>query len=168
MLDYMRRQRSSLKWVLIAVIVTLAASMVISLVPYLGDMNSVSLSNDVAKVGSETVSAVEFQTIYNNYLRSMQQRQQLSPEVLKAFGFDRQVLEFLIGQKVILNEAKCLGIDVTPEEHAQRIMSNASFQAGGTFIGRDRYEALLLQNNTTTDRFEANLRNELIAYKVQS
>lgn len=168
MLDFMRRQRSSLKWVLIAVIVTLAASMVISLVPYLGDMNSVSLSNDVAKVGSETVSAVEFQTIYNNYLRSMQQRQQLSPEVLKAFGFDRQVLEFLIGQKVILNEAKRLGIDVTPEELAQRIMSNASFQAGGTFIGRDRYEALLLQNNTTTDRFEANLRNELIAYKVQS
>ena len=168
MLDFMRRQRSSLKWVLVAVIFALAASMVISLVPYLGDPSSVTMSNDVARVGSETVSAVEFQTVYNNYLRSMQQRQQLSPEVLRAFGFDRQVLDFLIGQKVILAEAKRLGIDVTSEELAQRIMSNASFQAGGTFIGRDRYEALLLQNDTTTDRFESNLRNELLAYKVQS
>jgi peptidyl-prolyl cis-trans isomerase D len=168
MLDFMRRQRSSLKWVLIAVIFTLAASMVISLVPYLGDVKSGTLTNDVARVGSETVSATEFQTAYNNYLRNMQQRQQLSPEILKAFGFDRQVLDFLIGQKVILAEAKRLGLEVTSEELAERIMSNASFQAGGTFIGRERYEAMLLQAETTPDRFESNLREQLTAFKVQS
>ena len=168
MLDFMRRQHSRLKWVLVLVIVILAAGMMVSLVPYLGDMNAVTTSGDVAKVGSESVSAVEFQTAYTNYLRSMQQRQELSPEVLKAFGFDRQILEFLIGQKVILSEAKRLGLEVTSEELAQRIMSNASFQAGGSFIGRDRYEALLEQNNMTADRFESTLRNELMAMKVQS
>ena len=168
MLDFMRRQHSRLKWVLVAIIVILAAGMMVSLVPYLGDLNAVTTSGDVAKVGSESVSAVEFQTAYTNYLRSMQQRQELSPEVLKAFGFDRQILEFLIGQKVILSEAKRLGLEVTSEELAQRIMSNASFQAGGSFIGRDRYEALLQQNNMTADRFESTLRNELMAMKVQS
>ena len=168
MLDFMRRQRSRLKWVLVVIIVILAAGMMVSLVPYLGDLNAVTTSGDVAKVGSETVSAVEFQTAYTNYLRSMQQRQELSPEILKAFGFDRQILEFLIGQKVILSEAKRLGLEVTSEELAQRIMSNASFQAGGSFIGRDRYEALLEQNNMTADRFESTLRNELMAMKVQS
>ena len=168
MLDFMRRQHSRLKWVLVVIIVILAAGMMVSLVPYLGDLNAVTTSGDVAKVGSEAVSAVEFQTAYTNYLRSMQQRQELSPEVLKAFGFDRQILEFLIGQKVILSEAKRLGLEVTSEELAQRIMSNASFQAGGSFIGRDRYEALLEQNNMTADRFESTLRNELMAMKVQS
>ena len=120
MLDFMRRQHSRLKWVLVAIIVILAAGMMVSLVPYLGDLNAVTTSGDVAKVGSESVSAVEFQTAYTNYLRSMQQRQELSPEVLKAFGFDRQILEFLIGQKVILSEAKRLGLEVTSEELAQR------------------------------------------------
>jgi peptidyl-prolyl cis-trans isomerase D len=168
MLDFMRRQHARLKWVLVAVIVVLAAGMVLSLIPYMGDFNTVSMSGDVAKVGSETVSAVEFQTAYNNYLRSMQQKQQLSPEVLKAFGFDRQILDFLIGQKVIMAEAKRLGIEVTPDELAQKIMTNASFQAGGSFIGRDRYEALLQQNNTTADRFESSLRSELVTYKVLS
>ena len=170
MLDFMRRQRSRLKWVLVAVIVVLAASMVISLIPNLGDPTMVSMSGDVARVGSETVTALEFQTAYANYVRSMRQNQnqQLTPEILKAFGFDRQILEFLIGQKIILAEAERLGIEVTSEELAQRIMSNASFQAGGGFIGRDRYEALLQQNNTTADRFEAALRSELVAYKLQS
>lgn len=168
MLDFMRRQHKRLKWVLVLVIVVLAAGMVISLVPYLGDMNAVTMAGDVARVGGETVTAAEFQTMYANYLRNIQQKQQLSPEFLKAFGFDTQVLDFLIGQKVIMAEARRLGIDVTSEELADRIMANASFQAGGSFIGRDAYEALLLQNNLTTEQFESTLRNELLAFKLQS
>ena len=79
MLDFMRRQHSKLKWVLVLVIVVLAAGMVVSFIPGLGDMNSLSISSDVARVGNEKVSATEFETSYRNYLRNMQQRQQLSP-----------------------------------------------------------------------------------------
>lgn len=168
MLDFMRRQHSRLKWVLVLVIIVLGAGMVVSFIPGLGDMNSVSISSDVARVGNQTVSATEFQTAYSNYLRSMQQRQQLSPEVLKAFGFDRQILDALIGQKVIMAEARRLGLEVTEDELAQRILTNPNFQAGGTFIGRDRYQALLLQNNLTMESFENLLRDELVVGKVQS
>ena len=168
MLDFMRRQHSKLKWVLVLVIVVLGAGMVVSFIPGLGDMNSLSISSDVAQVGNETVSAMEFQTSYTNYLRNMQQRQQLSPEILKAFGFDRQILDALIGQKVILAEAKRLGFEVGEEELAQRIVSNPNFQAGGSFIGRDRYQALLLQNSLTMEQFESFVRDEMIASKLQS
>ena len=104
MLDFMRRQRSKLKWVLVFVIVMLGATMVISFIPGLGDGNrlSVASSGDVARVGAESVSATEFESSYRNYLRNMQQRQELSPEILKAFGFDRQVLNALIEQKVMI------------------------------------------------------------------
>lgn len=168
MLSFMRRQHSRLKWVLVVVIIILGAGMVISLVPYLGDVGTGTVSGDVARVAGETVTALEFQTAYTNYLRNMQQRQQLSPEILKAFGFDRQILEALIGQKVIMAEAKRLGLGVSSDELAQHIVSNPGFQAGGSFIGRDRYEALLQQNNLTAERFESAMRDELIVSKVQS
>jgi peptidyl-prolyl cis-trans isomerase D len=169
MLDFMRRQRSKLKWVLVLVIVVLGGSMVVSFIPGVGDGPlSVSTSGDVARVGNETVSAMEFETSYRNYLRNMQQRQELSPEILKAFGFDRQVLNALIEQKVVLSEAKRLGFEVTEEELAHRIMTNPNFQAGGSFIGRDRYQALLEANDLTMERFESIARDELLTSKVQS
>src|SRR5262245_53906544 len=170
MLDFMRRQRSQLKWVLVVVIVAIGGSMLISFIPGIGDGNrmAVSMSSDVARVGNETVSATEFETSYRNYLRNMQQRQELSPEILKAFGFDRQVLNALIEQKVVLSEARRLGFEVTEEELAHRIMTNPNFQAGGSFIGRDRYQALLQANDLTMERFESIARDELLVGKVQS
>jgi peptidyl-prolyl cis-trans isomerase D len=169
MLDYMRRQHQKLKWVLALVIFILGAGMLIQFIPNLSDLNTMSISGDVAKVGSEKVSAVEFQTAYKNYLSNMQQRQQqqLSPEILRAFGFDKQILEFLIGQKVILNEAKRLGLDVTTEELTQSIVTNPNFQAGGAFIGLERYESLLQQNGTSADKFEGTMRTQLLTAKVE-
>ena len=169
MLQFMRKQHSKLKWVLVVVIFVLGAGMLISFIPF-GDVSSMSLtgSTDVARVGRESVSAVEFQTEYQNQLRRIQQNQTLSPEILKAFGFDRQVLEYLVGQKVILAEAKRLGLDVTPEELQNHILTNPLFLAGGTFIGLERYEAFLQQNNFTTERYESRLRDEITAAKLAS
>ena len=39
--------------------------------------------------------------------------QKLTPEIRKAFGFDKQILDYLIGQKVIMSEAKRLGLTYT-------------------------------------------------------
>src|SRR5205085_7687965 len=107
--------------------------------------------NDVAQVGSETVSATEFQTTYTNYVRNMQQK--LTPEIRKAFGFDKQILDYLIGQKVIMAEAKKLGLAVTDEEIAQSVYTNPAFIADGAFIGTERYKALLQQNNLTPEQY---------------
>src|SRR5436190_22916878 len=154
MLDFMRRQHKNLKWVLIPIIVILGAGMIVAYIPF-SDLGSISISgagNDVAKVGSETVSAVEFKNTYTNYVRNMQQ--QLTPEIRKAFGFDKQILDYLISQKVIMAEAKRLGLQVTEGEIQQNIFSNPSFQSGGSFIGKERYEELLAQNNIKAEDYE--------------
>ena len=169
MLDFMRRQHQKLKWVLALVIFILAATMLVGLLPNMSDLSTMSISGDVARVGSEKVSADEFSTAYRNYLNNMAQRQQqLSPEILKAFNFDKQILDFLIGQKVILNEAKRLGLDVTSDELTHSIVTNPNFQAGGEFIGLDRYESLLQQNGTTAERFEGTIRTQLLTAKIES
>src|SRR6185295_19087755 len=45
---------------------------------------------------------------------------------------------------------------------------NAAFNSGGAFIGKDRYEALLLQNNIKAEDYENALRNELLHSKILS
>jgi len=166
MLDFMRRQHSKLKWVWVIIIVVLGGGMVLAYIPF-SDLGSISIAgNDVAQVGSETVSATEFKTTYTNYVRNMQQ--QLTPEIRKAFGFDKQILDYLISQKVIMSEARRLGLQVTEGEIQQNIYSNPAFQSGGSFIGKERYEDLLLQNNIKSEDYENALRNELMAAKILS
>jgi peptidyl-prolyl cis-trans isomerase D len=166
MLDFMRRQHSKLKWVWIVIIIVLGGGMVLAYIPF-SDMGSISLTgNDVAKVGSETVTALEFRTTYANYIKNMQQ--QLTPEIRKAFGFDKQILDYLISQKVIMSEAKRLGLQVTDAEIQQNIYTNPSFQSGGSFIGKERYEDLLRQNNLRAEDFENAIRNELLSAKILS
>src|ERR1043166_2031419 len=90
MLDFMRRQSSKLKWVWVLLIFIFSVTLVTLYIP-IGDLGSVAITNDVAAIGSERVSAREFQTAYRNYIDRM--RSQLSPEMLKAFRFDRQILD---------------------------------------------------------------------------
>src|SRR5262245_59287175 len=171
MLRFMQQQRSKLKWVLAFVIFVISAGMLISFIPF-GDVSSISLTGatSVARVGSESVSAEEFQTEYRNRLKDIQRNQTLSPEILKAFGFDRQVLDSLIQLKVILAEARRLGFDVTQQELQNHILTNPAFLAGGTFIGLERYEATLRQHDPpwTPEQFEGLLHDQLMVSKVAS
>jgi peptidyl-prolyl cis-trans isomerase D len=166
MLDMMRRQHKNLKWVLWIIILALAGGMLIQFNPFTGSSFTLSTSSDVAKVGSEVVTATEFQTTYANYVKNMQQ--QLTPEIRKAFGFDKQILDYLVSQKVIHSEAKRLGLVVTDEEVIQAVTTNQNFQSGGAFIGKSAYEALLTNNGMKPEDFEQNMRNQLTIDKVMS
>ena len=58
---------------------------------------------------SDSISAQEFQTAYRNYVDRM--RGQISPEMLRAFRFDRQIMDALVIRHVITEEAKRLGLE---------------------------------------------------------
>ena len=161
----MRRQRTKLKWVYVLLIVIFSVTLITLYIP-VGDLGSVSLSNDIAEIGGATVSAREFQVAYRNYLDRM--RSQLSPEMLRAFRFDRQILDALISRHVMMEEAKRLGLNVSEGEIEQKILENPAFREGGNFIGLTRYQAILQQNNMTVEEFESNVRNEILLDKLRS
>jgi Parvulin-like peptidyl-prolyl isomerase len=165
MLDFMRRQSTKLKWVWVLLIFIFSVTLVTLYIP-VGDLGSVSLSNDVASIGAERVSAKEFQAAYRNYLDRM--RSQLSPEMLKAFRFDRQILDALITRHVMMEEAKRLGLSVSAAEIEQKILENPVFREGGNFIGLTRYQTILQQNNLTVDEFESGVRDEILLEKLRS
>jgi peptidyl-prolyl cis-trans isomerase D len=95
-------------------------------------------------------------------------RGQINPEMLKAFRFDRQIMDALVTRHVITEEAKRLGLNVTPSEIEQKVLENPVFRENGTFIGRDRYQAILAQNNLTPEEFESTVANEILTDKLRS
>jgi peptidyl-prolyl cis-trans isomerase D len=165
MLDFMRRQRSTLKWVWVILIFIFSVTLVTLYIPF-GDLPNVNITNDVASIGHDSISAHEFQAAYRNYVDRM--RGQLNPEMLKAFRFDRQIMDALVTRHVMTEEAKRLGLNASPTEIEQKILENPVFRENGTFIGRDRYQAILGQNNLTIDEFESDVANEILADKLRS
>jgi len=165
MLDFMRRQRSNLKWVWVAIIFIFSVTLVTLYIP-VGDLPNVSITNDVASVGSESISAREFQSAYRDYVNRM--RGQVTPEMMRAFHFERQILDNLVSRYVITVEAKRLGLDVTPTEIEQKILEIPAFRENGAFIGRARYQEILAQNNLTMEDFESRVANEILIDKLRS
>jgi len=161
----MRRRHASLKWIWIILIVIMGAGLIIMYIPF-GEVSSVSITNDVASIGHDSISAREFQTAYRNYVERM--RGQINPEMLKAFRFDRQIMDALVTRHVITEEAKRLGLNVTPSEIEQKVLENPVFRENGTFIGGDRYQAILAQNNLTPEEFESTVANEILTEKLRS
>jgi peptidyl-prolyl cis-trans isomerase D len=165
MLDFMRRQQKNLRWIWVVLIFIFSASLV-TLYMGFGDMPVAGVvADDVAEVGDETISAREFEVAYRNYLSQMQQ--QMTPEILRAFRFDRQILDFLITSKVVAAEAKRLGLDVAPTELERVILANPVFLENGKFIGVERYRTLLQNNNLTVEEFENGIRTQLLNNKLR-
>src|SRR5215475_8371015 len=165
MLDFMRRRHASLKWIWIILIVVMGAGLIIMYIPF-GEGSSVSITNDVASIGHDSISAREFQTAYRNYVERM--RGQVNPEMLKAFRFDRQIMEALVTRHVITEEAKRLGFTATTSEIEQRVLEIPVFRENGTFIGADRYKAILAQNSLTPEEYESTVANDILADKLRS
>ena len=165
MLNFFRRQQSRLKWIWIAVIFIFSVTLVTLYIP-VGDLGTVTLTNDVADVGGEVVTAEEFQTAYRNYLNQM--RSQMTPEMMQAFRFETQIVNALIDQYVMVAEAKRLGLDVSAAEIERTVLQNPIFQESGAFIGLARYESVLLQNNLTVAQFESSIRNQILTGKLHS
>src|ERR1051326_6551523 len=167
MLDFMRRQHSNLKWIWVILIAAFSVSLIALYIPSGTDLpGGVSITNDVAQVGGETITAREFQAAYRDYVDRM--RGQVNPEMMRAFHFERQILDALVERHVKTEEAKRLGLDVTPAEVEQKILENPVFRENGNFIGRARYQAILANYNLSIEDFESNVANELLTEKLRS
>ena len=169
MLDGMRRHKGWLKWSLAAVVI----AFVFLYVPGFVDQTSTGLPVDVlAEVGDHEITVTQFRQLY---LRQVQQYRlqssgEVTEEVLRSLGIDRQILQGLINRYVALSEAERLGLTVSDAELRARIISLPDFQQNGQFIGEDQYQQLLLRLNPplTAAEFEEEIRSEIMLERLQA
>jgi peptidyl-prolyl cis-trans isomerase D len=172
MLDRMRRHRNWLKWSLFIVVVAFVAFYIPAFLGMDATGNMAAPPADaVAVVEGEEIGAFEFQRIYQGQLAQYQQSSngQMTPQLLKQFGIDRQILQDLVDERAAMAEAKRLGITVSDQEVAQRIFAIPAFQENGAFIGEQRYRQLLQSQRPplTADEFEESVRRSLAADKLR-
>jgi len=167
MLDIMRRKKR-LKAVLWLVIVSLGLGMVLLFIPS-ANVGTVSTDSTAASVAGDAIPMTEYTQAYQrmlqNYTRAGGNRP--DPELLRAMGLDKQVLESLINVHVITYAAKRLGLDVSPEEVRSAVETNPNLMNNGQFIGIERYKMVLAENNISVSEFEDSLRFSLLSKKVR-
>jgi peptidyl-prolyl cis-trans isomerase D len=122
----------------------------------------------LALVNDEIITAVEYQKNYRSMLEALQReyRGMWSDNLVKVFDLKNRALDGLIAQKLVSQEAKKIGLDVTEKEIQDKIVSNPAFQFRGRF-DESRYRSVLQNHHMTAEDFEALTAREMLQEKVE-
>lgn len=121
----------------------------------------------VAKVGDVPITAAELQKSYSSLFSQYNQLFQgrFDQKQAQQMGLERQALQMLINQALILNLANSYGLTVTDQEIFDVIKTQGDFMKGGSF-DKSLYAEALKQNGMTIREYEDMLRKELLIQKV--
>jgi peptidyl-prolyl cis-trans isomerase D len=173
MLKLMRDSFSQLKWILIAIV----AAFIFGFVYF--DMGlgggSASASTDqrswAARVNGETVTYREFDravAMTEDQYKQMY-KQNLTPEMLAQLGVQKGVLDSLVDQKLLLQEAKRLHLDATPEEVQRRLLQVPTLNPNGKWVGSELYGRFCQQMGYSSPaEFEDELSRQITLEKMDS
>lgn len=170
MLDGMRRHKGWLKWSLGLV----CLAFVFLYVPEFVDQSGVQTlpTSVLARVGDHEITVTEFRRIYQRQVQEyrLQAGGELSDDLLRSLGVDRQLLQQMIDEYTALSEAERLGIVASDAEVRQRILSFPTFQENGQFIGEQRYRQILQVQNPpmSTTEFEEDVRRQIVIERLQA
>ena len=158
MFNLFRSQKQAVKIFLGGLLMIVAVSMVVTLIP--GDWNTGANPNDtvLAEVGGLEVTIQDVQA----GLRDYSQGAQIDGPTLSFLG--RQVVDNQISNLVLLQEADELGLSAGEEELAAWLKQQMPFLfQDGVFLGADQYRAFVAQRfRKTVLQFEEEVRRSLI------
>lgn len=121
-----------------------------------------------ARVWDQEITSTELQTAHRRLEEEM--RQQLGErfsEVAEQLQLPQRALQRVIDQKILVREARRMGLTVSDQELSRAILDHPSFQDSGKFIGEERYRRLLRRNGLRVAEFEEDYRQDLLIDKLQ-
>ena len=132
-----------------------------------GNFNDRDYSNVVAMVNGQPILAQEFERAYRNaeeYL--LRANPGLTREQLIRDHLGRTVLNDLIRQTLVLQEAERAGITVTPVELRQAVGKMRAFQDDKGRFDPEAYTRVLAAQRKSPAQYEKELADELLAGKI--
>jgi len=166
MLHTMRSNVKALSWILWLVV----GSFVLAIFWQWGRAGDASRSSNtgnwIARVHGEAITLDQLQDAYANLDRFYRQiyQGQYDP---KALGLARQALNQLVRQRLLLAEARRVGLLATPEEIRGRITGNPAFQQNGQFIGATEYQRRLRESGLDALTFENGIADSILMEKYE-
>lgn len=161
MLDLMRRHAKS--WI---INILIAAICVVFVFWGAGSFRQEKLTK-VAEINGEPISMADFQETYRRLyeIARAQYRDYLDDDMLKALNLKRQALEKLINERLMFQQARAMGIEVSNEELQQKIAEAPMFKVDGKF-NPDRYRSMLSRLRYSPSDYERLVRQDLLSRKI--
>jgi len=162
LLSLMRKHAKS--WLIKVLIGIIAAVFVF----YFGYSFTEKRALKTAYVNGELITSQEYKKAYFDLMERLRRdyKDLLNEDLLKTFDVKNRALVNLINQRLITQEARRLGLDVTEEEIQQAVMDYSAFQINGRF-DMGRYQTLLSHNRMKPEDFEATIEQELLEGKLR-
>lgn len=162
------------KVVLGGLLTIICVLMVITLVPGFGSTDFFGSGTPargvVATVDGEDVTTLEVQREARQALQQQFPKGGEQASMLLPF-FAQRAAQSLIQRKVVLAEARRLGLHATDEEVRDELQHNpeyaGAFFVNGNFVGQTQYEEILQQHDLTIPQFEQLVRNEILFGKLR-
>jgi peptidyl-prolyl cis-trans isomerase D len=174
MLKVMRESFHHLKWVLIAVVAAFIFGFVF-LDMGLGG-GGVSGGQDevavAARVNGETITFSDYERALRNVEQMYQQQfgQQFTPEMAAMMNLPTQVINMLVDQRLLGQEAQRINLSASPEEVRRKLLSIPTFTENGKFIGMELYNRYITGplGYASAAEFEEDLGREIALSKMES
>jgi peptidyl-prolyl cis-trans isomerase D len=120
-----------------------------------------------ATVNGKEIPTKEFSRAYGMQLEAYRaQRMPVNEELAKQLGIPRQVLDQLVNQELLAQEAERRGIGTSDAEVLEELKKNESFHKDGAFNFEHYREVLADFLKKTPQEFEDDLRRRLAAGKL--
>jgi peptidyl-prolyl cis-trans isomerase D len=165
-LGFMRRHR---RWLYVFLWLVIAA-FIILYIPAFQGADAGSPGELLGKVGGEPITVGEFQKRYNRqrqfYERLYQGR--LDSRAFRRLGLEEQTLESLVEERLVVLEAKRLGLSVSDETVKRKLETAPEFQENGRFLGGEEIRRRLEMQGETVQEFERSLRQQLLRESLES
>jgi peptidyl-prolyl cis-trans isomerase D len=173
MLNVMRERFNQLKWILIAIVAAFVFGFVFI---DMGMGGAGTAGGDerafAARVNGEMISFRDYdRALYyteQNYRQMYGER--FTPEMVEAMGLREQVLDGLIDQRLLMQEARRLNLEATPEEVRSRILQIPTLNPEGKFVGAELYTRYVTSRlgYQTAAEFEEELARDITTSKMES
>src|SRR5499426_54499 len=164
MLDVLRKRKRS--WIIIFL---LGLIIVVFIAFYGGNKFHDPALQDIADVNGEVITQREFALHYQKEWERYREmfKGSLTPELEKNLNLRGSLLEQLIEKRLVLQEARHLGLAATDEDLMTGIAQVPDFQVNGRF-NKDRYLQLLRASRINPGQFEEEQREQLTIQRLYS
>jgi len=126
-------------------------------------------ANRVALVNGEAITVEEYRETYNSIIEQMRQQfgNNLNDGLIEMLQIDKQAIDRLIDQRLIMQAAERLNFRVTNTELVDSIQKIKAFQSSGIF-DNSTYKNVLSHNRLTPEEFEVLQRKSMLLDRVKA
>jgi peptidyl-prolyl cis-trans isomerase D len=176
MLKVMRDSFHHLKWILLAVVAAFIFGFVFINMGIggssLGGGAKADTGSFAARVNGETITFNDYQRALQNLEQMYAQMygQQFTPEMAQQMGLPKQVLDSLVDQRLLGQEARRLNLNASTEEVRKKLLSIPTFSPDGKFVGMELYRNYVVGRlgYPNAAAFEADMAREITLSKMES